>query len=98
VVRAHDAEGKPFDVDATAWRCALLKYADGTHEVVVEAPTLGSLPENYPLWHVEIALDGLLGERRRLEVVDEVTVVAELSDKESAATFPVADIRDRIGS
>ena len=94
----HDADGEPFEVDATGWRCALLIYADGTHEVVVEAPNLASLPQDYQRWAAELALDGLLGERRRLEVIDDVTVVAEFSDKESAAAFPMADVRDRVGS
>jgi hypothetical protein len=92
----HDANGEPFEIDATNWRCVLLEYTDGTHEVLVEAPNLGSLSEDYKRWAAEIALDSLLGEQRRLEVVDEVTVIDELSEKERAGAFPVADIRDRI--
>ena len=94
----QNPEGAPFGVDATTWRCTLLKYPDGTREVVVEAPNLDPLPAEYQRWAAEIALDSLLGERRRLEVVDEVTVVAKLSPKESAAAFPIVDVRDRIGS
>ncbi len=93
----HDANGEPFEVDATDWHCALLEYADGAHEVLVEAPNLGSLPEDYKRWAAEIALDSLLGERRRLEAIDEVTVIAELSARERGSAFPVTDIGERIG-
>lgn len=92
-----DADGNPFQVETSGWHSVLLKYEDGAHELVVEAQNLTPLPADYQRWAVEIALDGLLGESRRLEVIDEVTVVAKFSRKENAAAFPVIEIRERIG-
>ncbi len=92
----HDANGVPVEVDATDWRCVLLKYADGAHEVLIEAPNLRALTKDYQRWAAEIILDSLVGERSRLENIDEVTVVSEFSDRERIAAFPVADVRDRI--
>lgn len=92
----HDAHGKPLDVDATDWRSVLLQYADGVREVLVEAPNLSSLPEDYRRWAAEIALDCLLGERCRLEAIDIITVVDELSARERDAAFPLAELRERI--
>jgi hypothetical protein len=89
-------EEREYAVDATAWRSVLLRYPDGAHEVVVEAPNIASLPEHYQRWAAEIALDGLLGERRRLEVIDEVSVVSRLSDRESDAAFPIKELPERI--
>ena len=88
--------GKFLEVDVTSWRCTLLKYADGFHEIVVEAPNLNSISKDDQRWAAEIALDGYLGERLRLETIDEVTVVAELSNKESAAAFPIVKVCERI--
>ncbi len=93
----HDTNGEPLDVDASTWRGVLLAYADGVREVVVEAPNLSSLQEDYRRWAVEIALDCLLGEQHRLEAIDVITVVDELTDKEQRAAFLLADIRERIG-
>lgn len=91
-----DANGESFNVDATAWRCVLLKYPDGGLEVVVEANNLGPLSEDYRRWAAEILLDGVLGERRRLELVDQITVVNRLSERESTAAFLAVDIDEHI--
>lgn len=92
----QDPNGEFLEIDATDWRCVLLRYADGIHEVVVNAPNLRMLPEDYQQWAVEIAMDILLGERRRLDLIDEVTVVSEFSDREHMASFLVSDIPNRI--
>lgn len=90
-------EEREYEVDATGWRSVLLRYPDGAHEVIVEAPNIASLPELYQRWAAEIALDGLLGERRRLEVIDDVSVVSRLSDRENVAAFPIKELPERVG-
>jgi len=92
----RDSEGKPIQVDATSWRCVLLQSAEGTQDVIVEAPSLSVLSESYQRWAGEIVIDGLLGERRRLEAIDSVTVVSSLEGEETAQAFPIVEICQRI--
>lgn len=93
----QDANGQPFEIDASSWRCVLLRHPDGVHEALVEASNLDSLPNDYRRWAAEITLDGLVGERRRLEIIDEVTVLEKFDRRESEAAFPIVEVRDRIG-
>lgn len=90
------ADGKPLQIDATAWQCSLLEYPDGFHEVLVVAKSLGNVTEDYQHWAVEVALDGLLGERRRLESIDQVTVIDQFSKQEELHSFPFVDIGTRV--
>jgi hypothetical protein len=54
-----------------------MQYGDATHDLVVRAPELMDMPQEYRLMAVEICLDGAVGEETRLRLFDRVDVCAE---------------------
>jgi hypothetical protein len=83
-------------IDTGAWRCVLLLYEDGFREVLVYAPNLNDVAEGRKQWAVDIVVDALLGERRRLESIDEVTLVPCFSEEEGKGAFPISEMPNRI--
>jgi len=88
----EDRSGAVREVDASGWRYVLLRYPDGAHEVVIEAPSVAELDEELRYSAAIVALDGLLGEERRIEAVDEVSVVPKLESEYAAKARDLAEI------
>ena len=88
----EDRSGVVREVDASGWRYVLLRYPDGAHEVVIEAPSAAELDEELRYSAAIVVLDGLLGEERRIEAVDEVSVVPKLEDEYAAKARDLAEI------
>lgn len=91
-----DVNDSLIEIDATDWNCVLLEYDDGMREILIHAPSLNGISEDHKQWAIEIAVESLLGERRRLVAIDEVTLVSDFSERERKAAFPMAEIPKRI--
>lgn len=96
VFELNDAKDRPFLINAKHWRYALLKYPDGALEILVEAPNLAPLDDEYQRWAAEIVLDGLLGEQRRVETIDEISVTLKLDPKSAKGARPITGIADSL--
>ncbi len=83
-------------VDATDWRCALLKKLDGTVQVLVEASTIRDLDSETQQTAAEMLVTNLLGEELKINRVHKIDVVNELEEVQKAVSFPVGELNGRV--
>jgi hypothetical protein len=81
VFTMEDSMGGEQEVDANDWRYVLLRYPDGVHEIHIEAHNTAHLSESCRDEAALIALDGMLGEERRIEAVQLVSSVLKFDEK-----------------
>lgn len=92
----ESAGGIEVEIDARAWRYALLKYPDGLFEIIVEAGGLENLPQESQYWAAEIVLDGYLGEEKRLELIVAIDITSKLSTDFEGSASHISNIRQHI--
>ncbi len=89
----HDDDDRLVHVDASNWTFVMLRYPSGTTEVLVEAPQLDpSLSDAYRRWAAEIAIDALIGEERRLQLIDEVAVTEHMEPAHRPLARPILEL------
>lgn len=62
--------GNRFEVDASLWEYVLLKYEDGMYGIVIKSLQLSELDGDDTIIAMEIFLDGILGEKIRMQTID----------------------------
>ncbi len=81
--------GQTTHVDARSWRYVLLKYPDGTYDVIIEQPNAVGMDEDQQWLACILLLDGLLGEATRLTFIGDVTPVLRLSPEHAEKATPI---------
>lgn len=71
------AEGRRLAVDASEWEYLLLRYEDGSTELVVLAPNL-DLPDDERWTAAAIVIEGLVGEIAALPLLSDLAVEREV--------------------
>jgi len=75
-------DGRMADVDASGWKYVLLEYEDEPYEIIIKLPRLlMELGDRDALIAAEITLDGILGEERRMRLINVIDVVFEFEEK-----------------
>jgi len=87
----------PIQLDASQWTFVLLKYPDGTHEVLLCGNgAMGLTDENR--WQVAaIVLESVVGEELLLDRIDEFDLVDELEPRLASQQRPIAVLRQALG-
>jgi len=80
-------------IDANAWRYLLQRFPDGTLDVEIAAPDLMRYEEPLRVHAARIALDGELGEERRLACVQEIYVFYGFEAADAEAARPFEDLK-----
>ncbi|PUZ22960.1 hypothetical protein DCC81_21330 [Chitinophaga parva] len=73
--------GNTIEIDASRWEYVLLKYEDGLYGVIIKFIQSDQLSDNDKIMAAEIALDGVLGEGKRIQFIDELEFVEEFEDR-----------------
>lgn len=84
----HD--GAVIPIDARAWRYVLTEYEDGTFDITVVAASLETVELSLHEAAVDVLVDGILGEERRILVIGEVNVVLTADADVMAHSSPIA--------
>jgi hypothetical protein len=90
--------GRILDVDARTWRYVLFKFADGAFDIIVEQPNLGTADEQDRYAAAVMLIDGILGERRRLQLINEVEPVVVLAAEEAERASKVNVLAKHLAS
>jgi hypothetical protein len=96
ILRSDD--GGVFSVDASGTRYVLFEYPDNTFDVLLEDQNLAALPEELQQTGAEVLLDGELGEERRIALIHNVEVVAQLADDVERKRSPIASLAAHLQS
>lgn len=83
------ADGRVVNVDARPWRYVLLRFPDGSLEIIIEQSNLIGIDEDSRYTAAVIVLDGILGEALRLLSLKYITPVQALDSKESSKANPM---------
>ncbi len=75
-----DESGAEVSIDASGWLYSLLRHPDGMVELIIEQGDLG-LSEDRQYQAAVLAVDGAIGEERRLETICAVDGVVRLDER-----------------
>lgn len=73
-------ENAPFQFDASLWKYVLLKFPDNTFDILIKADNISELSPEDQMLATHLAIDGIVGEERRIELFVDIEVVAEFSE------------------
>lgn len=92
-VELQRAEGPAVSLDASSWSFVLLRYPDGTHEVLLKGNELPNLSRDERWQAAAIVLESILGEDVMLDKVGEFELVDHIEDRFAAKQRPIQDLR-----
>jgi hypothetical protein len=90
--------GKDVFIDATHWEYVLMKFTDGTFDIVVRTVGCEGANQEDRLTAIGILLDGILGELTRLEKICSVEAVEDFDADLRGKASSVKVLRDHIES
>lgn len=82
-------DNREFEFDATDWQYILFGFSNNAFDILVKADNLIELSSDDKELAVKLALDGLIGEEKRIVLMEEIEIVNDF-DKEhisSASQF-----------
>ncbi|MGJ1444678.1 hypothetical protein ACR788_25670, partial [Sphingobacterium siyangense] len=65
-------------------------------DIIIKAPSLASLPENYRNDAVEIVLESSIGEKLRLELIKDIEIVNEIPNEYWGKQTSIKFLKDQI--
>lgn len=88
---ALETEGsdRPIHLDASTWQFVLLRYPDGTREVLLTGPSLPPLNDDQRWQVAAIVLEGILGEETLLERIDEFELIPAMEPRFADRLRPI---------
>jgi hypothetical protein len=91
-------EGETIPIDARSWRYVMLKFPDGTFDVLFEQPNATEIDEGDRWTACMILLDGLLGEATRMAFIGDVEPVLKLPPDYTGKATPVSRMPEHFDS
>lgn len=68
-------------INASNWEYVLLKFPNGTYDIIIKADSLNVLPKEYHLTSVDIVLESILGEELSLNLIKNIDLVDKFPDE-----------------
>ncbi|WP_296151671.1 hypothetical protein [uncultured Flavobacterium sp.] len=68
-------------IDASDWEYVLLKFPGSNYDIIIKADSLKVLPEKYHFSSLNIILESILGEKKRLELIENIDLVTEFPEE-----------------
>ncbi|MEM7515541.1 MAG: hypothetical protein AAF368_01270 [Planctomycetota bacterium] len=96
IVQFAGPDGSFHEVNAEGWRFVHLRFPDGETELLVEYGETSGLDEEMAYVVALLALDGLLGEERRIEQLPDVEVFTRLDERFAAHGRPLTELLSRL--
>jgi len=88
----QDENENEIEIDANDWQYVLLKYPDNKFEIILAAAQMQHLSEESKHLAAEIVLDGLLGEQKRMELIDVIDVVRQFEDNHKGKAGSIVNL------
>jgi hypothetical protein len=88
---AADAESE-FAVDARPWRYVLLRLNESNFRIIIEQNNLHAATDEDRYTAAALVLDGILGERRRLETIQSVEIATVLDRELDGRAQPIEQL------
>lgn len=92
------SEGAEIPVDARSWRYVLLGFPDSTYDLILEQPNLRESSEEDRYTAAVIVVDGVLGEKDRLEYIGEISPTTSLTPEHAQSSTNIAQLADHLAS
>lgn len=92
----EDDDGVKRMVNATDWEYVLLKFDDGTYDIIIKADSLKTLSEQKRLTAVDIVLESILGEEISLLFIKNIEIVEGFSGEYFPKKNTIKFLREHI--
>lgn len=92
------SDGRVLEVDARPWRYVLLRFPDGTFDIVIEQANLADVDQEDRYTAAVIVLDGILGEATRLLAIQVIEPTDALSTEQSKKANSISVLEDHFSS
>lgn len=81
--------GNTVEINAARWEYLSLRYDEGIYTILLKFVQSEQLSDDDKLLAAEIAIDGMLGEERRMLFIDEIEIVEEFEapNKKNVSSF-----------
>lgn len=83
-------------IDVSEWQYVLLKFPDGTYDMLLKAGNIGKLPDNEKNVMADIVLESILGEKLSLELIKNIEFVDDFSEEYQSKKTSVRHLKDHI--
>lgn len=83
-------------VTAEDWEYVLLKFKDGTYDIIIKANNLNTIPEEERLIAIDIVLESILGEKLSLELIKNIELTNSFIDDYSSKKSSIKNLKDHI--
>jgi hypothetical protein len=98
ILELENAEGGRVRLDASNWTFVLLRYPDGTHEILLKGSDLPALTEDERWQAAAITLESILGEDLILDRINEFELVDKIESRFAKRQRPIQELRQAITS
>lgn len=92
-----EGESGSVDIDTRNWTYVLLRYPEGSYDIVLYGPEAGRLSDNDRWQAAAIALEGYLGEQRLLDSIHEFGFERSPADYLFGKDKPIANLLRAFG-
>jgi len=93
----ENSRGQRIAISASTWLYSLVGYDDNSSfDVVFIAPDLPAIDRNARWQAGDIAVQGAIGERARIELIGDVDVVESVADDELERMTPIQYLREHL--
>jgi hypothetical protein len=83
-------------LDASDWEYVLLKFPDGTYDIIIKADTLKVLPEKYHMIAADIVLESIIGEELSLKLIKDIDFVEEFPNEYSSQNSSIKSLKNHL--
>lgn len=90
------SEGEPVRLDTSAWNFVLLRYPDGSEDVLLEGSNLPGLNADERWQAAAITLESTLGEELLLDRIHDFELVEQLESRFAEKRRPIQQLRQAV--
>jgi hypothetical protein len=98
IFNIQNSHGRPIEINAKNWEYVLFEFPDRTFDIVIKAPSLIDLEDNEKTYCAEIVLDGILGEEKHIELIENIEIVNEFDEDLNGRKSSIKSINSHINS
>ncbi len=96
-LQMYDLNMEIQEVNAHSWRVAPFSDGNGRYELMLEADNIMHLDEDTQTVAVDLILNALLGEERKIKALVGFDILDSFDDKQAEHAFPMLGLSDFLG-
>ena len=92
----NESSGIKRIVNAEEWEYVLLRFKDGTYDIILKADSLNMIPEDERIIAADIVLESILGEKLSLELIKDIELTNSFTNNYASKKSSIKNLKDHI--